>query len=55
VVLGCRQYDDGRWGAHAWVIVDGEVLEPVPSGPHAELARLDAAGGWVPTRPETRS
>ena len=50
LVLGCRQYGDGHWGAHAWVVVGGEVLEPVPSGPHAELARLDAASGWVPTQ-----
>jgi hypothetical protein len=48
LVLGCRQYEDRRWGAHAWVIVGGEVLDPVPGGPHAELARLEATSGWVP-------
>jgi hypothetical protein len=51
LVLGCRQ--EGRsWSAHAWVILGGEVLEPVRGGPHAELARLEAATGWVPTPPE---
>jgi hypothetical protein len=52
LVLGCRQYEDRHWGAHAWVVVDGEVLEPVAGGPHQELARLDAVNGWVPTQPE---
>jgi transglutaminase superfamily protein len=55
LVLGCRQYDDGYWGAHAWVVVGDEILEPVPSGPHAELARLHAAGGWVPIQPGARN
>jgi hypothetical protein len=52
LVLGCRQYDDRHWGAHAWVVVGGEVFEPVVGGPHQELARLEAGNGWVPTQPD---
>lgn len=48
LILGCRRYPDGRWGAHAWVECAGDVLDPVPSGAHAALARCDARGGWVP-------
>ena len=51
LVLGCRRYDDGNWGAHAWVVVDGQVLEPVAAEAHTELARLDSAHRWVPTPP----
>jgi hypothetical protein len=51
VVLGCRP-ESRTWSAHAWVTVGDEVLEPVRGGPHAELATLEAANGWVPTRPE---
>jgi hypothetical protein len=49
LVLGCRP-DGQTWSAHAWVTVGDEVLEPVRGGPHAELALLEAATGWVPTR-----
>jgi len=49
LVLGCRRYDDGHWGAHAWVVVNEEVLEPIVAGVHAELARLSFDGGWEPT------
>lgn len=48
MVLGCRRYGAGQWGAHAWVEVAGAVLDPLPSGAHQVLARCDAAHGWVP-------
>lgn len=48
LVLGCRRYDAQNWGAHAWVIVGDEMFDPLPSGPHAALAELSAAGDWVP-------
>jgi hypothetical protein len=51
LILGCRQYENRRWGAHAWVVVGGEILDPVPGGPHAELARLEGASDWVPVPP----
>jgi hypothetical protein len=50
LVLGCRRYDDGRWGAHAWVDANGRKFELVPAGAHEELAQLDAAHDWVVTR-----
>jgi hypothetical protein len=46
VVLGCRRYEDGRWGAHAWVELDGRVLEPVKAAEHTELTRCRASGRW---------
>jgi hypothetical protein len=49
LVLGCRP-DDGTWTAHAWVVVNGQVLEPVRGEPHTALARLDRSTGWVPER-----
>jgi hypothetical protein len=48
LILGCRRYDARNWGAHAWVSVAGEVLDPIPSGPHQALAHLDAGTGWTP-------
>ena len=48
LVLGCRRYDDGRWGAHAWVDVDGVTFDAIPSGEHQPLARLAADTGWIP-------
>ena len=48
VVLGCHRYAAGQWGAHAWVDCAGEKLEPVPAGPHDELARCAARERWVP-------
>jgi hypothetical protein len=49
LVLGCRRYEGGTWGAHAWVrLSDEEVLDPIPSGVHQALARLDAGTGYVP-------
>jgi len=48
LVLGCRRYDDKNWGAHAWVRVNEVVLDPIPSGAHQALARLDAGTGWNP-------
>jgi len=51
LALGCRPQGEDPWTAHAWVIVDGEVLEPVAGLPHAELARLDGARDWVPAAP----
>ncbi|HUR79007.1 MAG TPA: lasso peptide biosynthesis B2 protein [Acidimicrobiales bacterium] len=49
LVLGCRRYESNKWGAHAWVRVGDEVLDPRPSGPHSALAALDAGTDWVPT------
>jgi hypothetical protein len=49
LVLGCRRYEDRRWGAHAWVVLEGTVWEPVPAGAHEELAQLSAADAWIPT------
>jgi hypothetical protein len=48
LVLGCRRYEDRHWGAHAWVISEGTVLEPVPAGAHIELAQLEATNAWIP-------
>jgi hypothetical protein len=52
VVLGCRRYQDGHWGAHAWVELDGRLLEPVRADEHTELTRCRASAGWKldPTR-----
>ena len=50
LVLGCRRYDDQEWGAHAWVEIDGVVLDVVPSGTHQELAILDRARNWEPAQ-----
>ena len=48
VILGCRRYDAGAWGAHAWVTRRAEVFDPSPAGPHTALARFEAASRWVP-------
>jgi hypothetical protein len=48
LVLGARHHDNRPWGAHAWVVVGEEVLDPVPSGRHEAFAKLDATTGWVP-------
>lgn len=48
LVLGARRYEDRRWGAHAWVEVGDDVLDPVPTDRHDAFARLDATTGWVP-------
>jgi transglutaminase superfamily protein len=48
VILGCRRYDAGAWGAHAWVTRAGEAFDPSPAGPHTALARFEAASRWVP-------
>ena len=50
LVLGCRRYDDQEWGAHAWVEIDGLVLDVVPSGTHQELAVLDRVRNWEPAQ-----
>jgi hypothetical protein len=55
LVLGCRPQGSDPWTAHAWVLVDGRVLEPVAGEPHAELARLDAARDWVPAAPNVKN
>jgi Transglutaminase-like superfamily len=49
LVLGCRRYADGNWGAHAWVLLGPDVLDPLPSGPHAALATLEGRTHWVPS------
>lgn len=46
VVLGCRLYGPGRWGAHAWVEAGGRSFDPLDGEQHAELARLTAADRW---------
>lgn len=48
LVLGCRLYENHEWGAHAWVQLGASELDPVPSGPHASLAHLNAATDWKP-------
>jgi hypothetical protein len=48
MVLGCRRYGEREWGAHAWVVVDGEVFEPLRAGAHHALAGLGAGTQWVP-------
>lgn len=49
VVLGCRLYGPGRWGAHAWVETDGKRFDSLGDVEHAELARLSAARRWEVT------
>ncbi|CAN5670651.1 hypothetical protein BH20ACT2_BH20ACT2_05280 [soil metagenome] len=44
LVLGCRRYGPGEWGAHAWVEVDGRHLEPVVAPEHQELDRRAVLG-----------
>lgn len=51
LVLGCRRYREGVWGAHAWVDLDGEQLEPVASEEHQLLATCRPEHDWVPTPP----
>lgn len=51
VVLGCRLYEDRRWGSHAWVQYGGQVLEPVSADEHTPLARYSAERDWVPVAP----
>ncbi|MEY2399472.1 MAG: Transglutaminase-like superfamily [Actinomycetota bacterium] len=48
LVLGCRRYENRKWGAHAWVIVGSDVFDAIPSGAHEPLARLTAETEWVP-------
>ena len=48
LILGCRRYADGKWGAHAWIIVDKQVYDPLPSGEHQALAKISAGTQWVP-------
>jgi hypothetical protein len=49
LILGCRRYPDGVWGAHAWIVLDGRVYDPLPSGEHQALASISAGTRWVPT------
>jgi len=53
LVLGCRPQGAQPWTAHAWVVVRKEMLEPVRGQAHAELARLEATSGWIPSEPES--
>ena len=48
LILGCRRYENRSWGAHAWVLVESEVLDALPSGAHEPLARLSADTQWIP-------
>jgi hypothetical protein len=52
LVVGCRRYENRTWGAHAWVRVDGTVLDPDPSGEHAELAWYRSENDWQPGPPD---
>jgi hypothetical protein len=51
LVLGCHRYEDRRWGAHAWVLDEDQILDPRPSGHHDSLAWYRAADDWLPTAP----
>lgn len=51
LVLGCRRYREGVWGAHAWVDLDGDQLEPVVSEEHQLLATCRPEHDWVPSPP----
>jgi hypothetical protein len=48
LILGCRRYGDGTWGAHAWIVLDACVYDPLPSGDHQALASISAGTEWVP-------
>jgi hypothetical protein len=49
LILGCRRYGDGTWGAHAWLVLDARRLDPLPSGEHQALASISAETQWIPT------
>jgi hypothetical protein len=51
LVVGCQRYPNRTWGAHAWVRVDGQVLDPDPCGEHADLAWYPARNAWQPGSP----
>jgi hypothetical protein len=52
LVLGSRRYDEGAWGAHAWVDSGGELLDPVPGlEHHRPLGMYRAADGWELRQP----
>ena len=46
LIVGCRRYPDGTWGAHAWVVADGVRCDLVPAGEHAALTRYSLDSGW---------
>lgn len=48
LILGCRRYGDGKWGAHAWIVLESRVYDPLPSGDHQALASISAGTQWVP-------
>jgi hypothetical protein len=48
LILGCRRYGDGKWGAHAWIVLESRVYDPLPSGEHQALASISAGTQWVP-------
>jgi hypothetical protein len=48
LILGCRRYGGGKWGAHAWIVLDAHVYDPIPSGEHQALASISAGTQWVP-------
>ena len=48
LILGCRRGEDAAWVAHAWVEVDGRPLD-AGAGAFMPLARLSAAGAWIPS------
>jgi hypothetical protein len=51
LVVGCQRYENRTWGAHAWVRVDGAVLDPDPCGEHADLAWYRSEDDWQPGSP----
>jgi hypothetical protein len=54
LILGCRRYGGGQWGAHAWITLGARVYDPLPSGEHQALASISAGTAWVPTPIERR-
>lgn len=55
VVIGCRLYGPGRWGAHAWVEADGKRFDTLDEhAEHTELARLTASSRWQPRPGNTK-
>lgn len=52
LVIGCRRYAAERWGAHAWVEVNGRRFDPLSLEQHEELCRVSAEGRWQIAAPD---
>ena len=48
LILGSRRYGEAKWGAHAWIVLDAQVYDPLPSGEHRALASISAGTQWSP-------